>query len=153
MSNLNLNKVILGGRLTTDPELRQTSGGVSTLSVSIAYNSPNKNAETQYFDLVFWRAAAELVAKYFRKGSNICVVGSLKNRSWTDNNGQKRYKTEVEVSEVMFVDSKSDMDANDVVPAVEEDAAVEEQPKPKRTRKTKSAPVEEEPTDTDSLPF
>ncbi len=152
MSNLNLNKVILGGRLTADPELRQTTSGVATLSVSIAINSPNKNAEPQYFDLVFWRATAELVAKYFKKGSNICVVGALKNRSWTDQNGQKRYKTEVEVNEVMFVDSKSDMDATTVEEPVEQ--KVEE--KPKRTRKNKSDAVEtpvDDPAADGDLPF
>ena len=151
MSNLNLNKVILGGRLTADPELRQTSTGVATLSVSIAINGIGKNAEVQYFDLVFWRGNAELVAKYFKKGSNICVAGALKNRTWADKSGQKRYKTEIEVSEVMFVDSKSDMVASTVEEPVE---VVEEQPKPKRTKKTKPEPAAvEEPAEDGDLPF
>jgi single-strand DNA-binding protein len=149
MSNLNLNKVILGGRLTSDPELRYTPNGIATLSVSIAINTAGKNAEAQYFDLVCWRQNAEFVAKYFKKGSNICVVGALKNRSWTDANGQKRYKTEVEVGEVMFVDSKAEINEVETVEEAVEEVA---ETKPKRTRKTKTESVAEDTTD-DTLPF
>lgn len=152
MANFNLNKVILGGRLTADPELRTTNSGVATASFSIAVNGVGKNAEAQFFDAVAWREKAEFVAKYFKKGSNICVTGSLKNRSWVDANGVKQRRTEIQVDEVMFVDSKADV--ADEAPAVMEEAP-EEAPKAKRTRKTKAveAPTMEDDASTGDLPF
>lgn len=112
MSSLNLNKVILVGRMTADPELKQTQSGVSVTSFSIAVNRRYaKNGEQQqadFLNIVAWRQSAEFVTKYFRKGSAICIIGSLQSRSWTDQNGQKRYATEVVADEVNFVDSKSD---------------------------------------------
>lgn len=115
MSSLNLNKVILVGRMTADPELKQTQSGVSVTSFSIAVNRRyTKNGEQQqadFLNIVAWRQSAEFVTKYFRKGSAICIIGSLQSRSWTDQNGQKRYATEVIADEVSFVDSKSESGA------------------------------------------
>ena len=112
MASFNFNKVILGGRLTSDPELRQTPSGVAATSFSIAVNRPyTKNQEQQQADFincVAWRSTAEFITKYFKKGSSICVTGSIQNRSWTDNNGQKRYATDVVVSDATFVDGKND---------------------------------------------
>lgn len=111
MANLNLNKVILGGRLTADPELKQTTSGISVCSFSIAVNRRFQREGEQQADFIncqAWRNTAEFISNYFRKGSSICVVGSIQTRSWTDNNGQKRYATEVVVDEAMFVDSKND---------------------------------------------
>ncbi len=152
MANFNLNKVILGGRLTADPELRTTNSGVATTSFSIAINGAGKNVEPQFFDAIAWRAQAEFVAKYFKKGSNICITGSLKNRSWTDANGIKQRRTEIQVEEVMFVDSKAEIADNE--PATVEETP-EEAPKAKRTRKTKAAeaPTMEDDATTGDLPF
>ena len=111
MANFNYNKVILGGRLCADPELKQTNGGNVVVSVNIAVNRRyQKEGEVQadFFPIVAWNKAAELIAKYFRKGSSICVTGELQVRAWTDKDGNKRYTTEVNVSEVNFVDSKSE---------------------------------------------
>lgn len=112
MANFNLNKVILGGRLTAEPELKQTQSGVPVCSFSIAVNRRfSKEGEQQqadFFNVTAWRSTAEFVSKYFRKGSSICVVGSLQNRSWTDQQGQKRYATDIIADEVNFVDSKND---------------------------------------------
>ena len=111
MANFNLNKVILGGRLTSDVELKQTQTGTPVCSFSIAVNRrTGKEAaqQTDFFNVTAWRATAEFVARYFKKGSSICVVGSLQNRSWTDQQGQKRYATDIVADEVQFVDSKSD---------------------------------------------
>lgn len=112
MANFNFNKVILGGRLTQDPELKTTQSGIAVTSFSIAVNRRyTKNAEQQqadFINVVAWRQQAELITRYFRKGSSICVVGSLQSRSWTDQQGQKRYVTEVVVDEVNFVDSKGE---------------------------------------------
>ena len=108
MANLNLNKVILGGRLTSDVELKQTNSGVSVCSFSIAVNRKTKDKqETDFINCQAWRQTAEFIAKYFGKGASICVVGSLQVRSW-EQNGQKRYATEVVVDEAMFVDSKGE---------------------------------------------
>lgn len=112
MANFNFNKVILGGRITADPELKTTQSGIAVTAFSIAVNRRfSKTAEQQQADFincVAWRQQAELISRYFRKGSSICVVGTLQNRSWTDQQGQKRYITEVIVDEVNFVDSKGE---------------------------------------------
>ena len=108
MSNLNFNKAILGGRLTTQPELKQTPQGVAVTTFSIAVNRKGKKDETDFINCVAWRQTAELVCKYFGKGSSICIVGSIQTRSWNDSNGNKRYATEVIADEAYFVDSKAE---------------------------------------------
>ena len=115
MANFNLNKVILGGRVVVDPELKQTPSGVSVVRIRIAVNRrfSSRNAEqaesqADFFDAVAWRQTAEFVAKYFRKGSSICVVGSIQTRTWQDQQGQKRYATEIVADEVNFVDSRNE---------------------------------------------
>ena len=111
MANLNFNKAILGGRLTAEPELKQTPSGVSVCTFSVAVNrKASKEAEQKadFINCVAWRNTADFISKYFKKGSCILVVGSIQNRSWQDGNGNKRYATEVIVDEANFVDSKSD---------------------------------------------
>lgn len=111
MANFNFNKVILGGRLTADPELKTTPSGVSVAQFSLAINRKYQKdgaQETDFINCTAWRATAEFISKYFRKGSSLCVVGSVQTRSWTDNSGQKRYATDIVVDEAMFVDSKND---------------------------------------------
>lgn len=111
MSNLNLNKVVLAGRLTSDPELKLTPNGISVVSISLAVNRKaividnQRVQEADYVNLVAWRQKADFIAKYFKKGSALCITGSIQTRSWTDESGQKRYATEVVVDEAMFVDS------------------------------------------------
>lgn len=111
MANLNLNKVILGGRLTANPELKQTPNGVFVCSFNLAVNrkaGKDKEQQTDFISCVAWRQTAEFIAKYFKKGSSLCIVGNIQTRSWTDQNNQKRYATEVIVDEAMFVDSKNE---------------------------------------------
>ena len=112
MANFNFNKVILGGRLTADPELRQNPSGIAVTSFSIAVNrrySKNANEQqTDFFNVVAWRQNAEFISRYFRKGSAICITGSIQTGTWQDQQGQKRYTTEVVADEAMFVDSKSE---------------------------------------------
>lgn len=111
MASLNLNKVIIGGRLTSDPELKTTQSGLSVVSFSVAVNRKTKQGEDQkadFFNVTAWRQTAEFVSRYFHKGSSICIVGVLQNSSWTDQNNQKHYRTDIVADEVMFVDSKSD---------------------------------------------
>ncbi len=117
MANFNLNKITLGGRLTADPELRQTNSGVMVTSVGLAVNrrfanrEDNQAQQTDFFNLVAWRGMAEFISKYFHKGSSICVVGSVQIRNWTDSQGTKRTSVDVQVDEAYFVDSKSESSA------------------------------------------
>jgi len=121
MSCLNLNKVILAGRLTSTPELKQTTTGVSVLSFTLAVNrrfaSKNEQGENQtqadFITVVAWRNTADFIARYFKKGSAICITGSIQTRSWQDQQGQRRYATEVVADEAMFVDSRSESGASD----------------------------------------
>ena len=113
--SLNLNKVVLAGRMTADPELKQTPSGVSVLSFTIAVNRSyvSKNSDqgerqADFINVVAWRNTAEFISKYFRKGSAICVSGSIQTRSWQDQQGQRRYATEVVADEAMFVDSRNE---------------------------------------------
>jgi single-strand DNA-binding protein len=117
MSSLNLNKVILCGRLTADPELKQTPSGIAVVSFTLAVNrrSQAKSADgtqaqqqADFITVVAWRQTAEFISRYFRKGSALCVTGSIQTRSWQDQQGQKRYATEVVADEAMFVDSKNE---------------------------------------------
>ena len=108
------NKVILVGNLTADPELKQTQTGISVTSFTVAVSRPfSKNAaegqqQADFINVVAWRNTAEFVTKYFTKGRSILICGRLQTRSWTDQNGQKRYVTEVVADEAQFVDKKPD---------------------------------------------
>lgn len=126
MANFNLNKVILAGRLTEDPELKTTPSGVSVTSFSIAVNrKAAKEGEMQadFFHVTAWRQTAEFITRFFRKASSICISGTLQNRSWTDPQGIKRYATEIVADEVYFVDSKGEAPQGRNVPPVQDPPA------------------------------
>lgn len=111
MANFNLNKVIMGGRLTVDPELKTTPSGISVTSFTIAVNRKYSGGEEQqadFFNVTAWRGTAEFISRYFKKASSICVVGSLQTRSY-EKDGQKRYITEIVADEAFFVDSKGEV--------------------------------------------
>lgn len=111
MANFNFNKVILGGRLTADVELKTTPSGISVCTFSIAVNRKVAKDQEQKADFITctaWRQTAEFISRYFKKGSSICIVGNLQRRELTNNVGQKQYATEVVVDEAMFVDSRGD---------------------------------------------
>ena len=112
-SNFNLNKVILGGRLTAQPELKQTQSGVPVTTFSIAVKrkvaASGQQPETDFFYATAWRGTAEFICRYFKKGSSICIIGSLNNRSWIDSNGVKKNATDIVVDEAFFVDSKDNL--------------------------------------------
>lgn len=113
MANFNLNKVILGGRLTSDPELKSTPSGISVCSFGIAVSrrfAKEGEQTTDFINVVAWRQTAEFISKYFSKGASICIVGSIQTRNYTANDGSKRYVTEVLADEAMFVDSKAEAD-------------------------------------------
>lgn len=104
-----LNKVILIGHMTANPELKQSTSGVNVCSFSIGVSrryTKGEQQQTDFITIVAWRQQAEFVCRYFKKGSSICVCGSLQTRTWTDNRNNKRYATEVIADEVSFVERK-----------------------------------------------
>lgn len=106
-----MNKVILMGRLTRDPEMRQTPSGVSLCGFSIAVNRRFAKEGQQTADFInctAWRQTAEFICKYFHKGSMIAVVGNLQSRSWENQEGKKQYATDVVVDEAYFTGSKTE---------------------------------------------
>ena len=113
MANFNFNKVIIGGRLTADPELKTTPSGISVVSFTVAVNKrfggkTGEESTADFFNVTAWRQTAEFVSRYFRKASSICIVGSLQTRNWTDAQGNKRYSVEIIADEANFVDAKSE---------------------------------------------
>jgi len=107
-----LNKVILMGRFTRDPELRSTPQGISTCSFSIAVDRnfvrQGEERKADFINCVAWRQTAEFISKYFKKGSMVALEGSIQTRSWDDQDGKKRYATDVVVNQVYFAESKRD---------------------------------------------
>ena len=112
MANFNFNKVIIAGRLTADPEQRQTASGVSVVSFSVAVKRRGKDNDTDFFTVTAWREEAEFVARYFKKGSSLCIVGKLQNAAWIDKDGKKCYRTDIIAEEISFVDSKAEREQN-----------------------------------------
>lgn len=108
-----LNKIVIMGRLTRDPELRQTQSGTSVASFSLAVDRDFKDKATgekatDFIDVVAWRQTGEFVSKYFTKGRMAVVEGRLQIRDWTDKEGNKRRTAEVVADNVYFGDSKRD---------------------------------------------
>ena len=105
-----LNKIILMGRLTRDPELRRTQSGTAVASFTLAvdrdYKAQDGERETDFIDIVAWRGTGEFVSKYFIKGRMAVVEGRLQVRAWKDKDGAKRRSTEVVADSVYFGDSK-----------------------------------------------
>lgn len=105
-----MNKVILIGRLTKDPEIRYTAGNntaVCQFTVAVDRRFKSENQPTaDFIPIVAWRQTAEFVSKYFTKGSRIALVGQIQTRSWDDTEGQKHYVTEVIADNVEFCESK-----------------------------------------------
>ena len=107
-----LNRIIIMGRLTRDPELRRTGSGTPVTSFSLAvdrdFKSQSGEKETDFIDVVAWRSTAEFVSKYFTQGRMAVVEGRLQIRDWTDRDGGKRRSAEVVADNVYFGDSKRD---------------------------------------------
>ena len=107
-----LNKAILMGRLTRDPELRHTQSNMAVCSFSLAIDRGRKDQngerQTDFIDCVAWRSTAEFVSKYFAKGRMAVVTGRLQIRNWQDKEGNKRRSAEVVADNVYFGDSKRD---------------------------------------------
>lgn len=112
MANFNLNRAVLGGRLTADPDLRFTNSDRAVCSFTVAVNRSYKdadgNSQSDFIRCVAWGNTAEFVDKYFRKGSSICVIGEITTRTYENEDEETVYVTEVTVRDVQFVDSKSE---------------------------------------------
>lgn len=104
-----VNHMTLQGRLTRDPELKTTQSGVSVCSVTVAWSERRGENENKLFmPVTAWRGTAEMLAKYFAKGREIIVEGCVKQREWTDNDGNKRQVIEMQADRVHFCGPKQD---------------------------------------------
>ena len=105
-----MNKTILVGNLTRDPELTETPSGVAVCKFSIAvsrdYADADGNRETDFFNITVWRGRSENCGKYLKKGNKVGIVGKLQNRSYEDKDGVKRYVTDIIADEVEFLTPK-----------------------------------------------
>ncbi len=106
-----MNRVILIGNLTRDPELNETPSGVARCSFAVAvtrdYANSDGTRETDFFNITVWRRLAENCGKYLKKGNKVAIIGSLQNRSYEDKDGIKRNVTDVVASDVEFLTPKS----------------------------------------------
>ncbi len=109
-----VNKVILIGNVGADPEVRYLDGGVAVANIRLATteNYKNKNGEkieqTEWHNVVLWRGLAEVVEKYVKKGMRLYIEGRLRTRSWDDQNGTKRYTTEIFADNMQMLSFKQD---------------------------------------------
>ena len=151
-----MNKVILIGNLTKDPELSQTPNGVSVCKFDLAVNRDYANAEGErdcdFFHCTVWRGRAENCAKYLKKGSKVAAVGSLQNRSYEDKDGIKRYVTDVVADEVEFLTSQSNS-APSTMPGADkyDKPATENAPENKSEKQVEKSQLEQ--IDDNKLPF
>lgn len=139
-----MNKVILIGNLTRDPELSQTNSGISVCRLSIAvsrrYANQDGSRETDFFNVTAWRAIAENCAKYLKKGSKIAVCGSLQNHSYESSDGSKKFATDIMAEEIEFLSTKNDGEPTGTFNAT-----------PNQSPNNQVADLQ--PIDDDSLPF
>jgi single-strand DNA-binding protein len=118
MSKGTINKVILIGRLGKDPDMRYTPSGTAVANFSLATNSSFKDSEgnwndkTEWHNIVTFGRTAEIAGEYLKKGKLVYIDGRLQTSSWEDQNGQKRYKTEVIASELQLIGSRGDGDSS-----------------------------------------
>ncbi len=113
-----MNKAILMGRLTKDPELRYTNANNTpvcsfTLAIDRRFKSQSEERQADFIPVVAWGKTAEFCSNYFRKGRQVAVSGRIQTRSWDDNEGKRHYTTEVVAEDVYFADSKKDSDSSD----------------------------------------
>lgn len=111
MANFNYNNVQIGGKVTRNIELKQTSGGKNVCHFTVAVNRTvgrDEDKKADFFDCEAWDSKAEFISKFFRKGSSIFVTGELRKDDWTDKDGNYKSTFKIRVKEVDFVDSKAE---------------------------------------------
>jgi len=121
---MNLNKAMIIGNLTRDPELRTTPNGTSVTSFGVATNfvwtdtNGQRQERAEFHNVVAWRKLAEIISQYLRKGSKVYIEGRLQTRSWNDQTGNKKYMTEIVAENMIMLDSKGSSGAPNSTPAV-----------------------------------
>lgn len=109
-----VNKVILVGRLTKDPEIKSTAAGISVLNFTVAvtrkYKDQNGERQSDFINCVAFRNTADFISKYFRKGNMISIDGAIQTRTYDDNEGKRHYVTEVIANDAGFIESKREME-------------------------------------------
>lgn len=145
---MDLNKVMIIGRLTRDPEVRTTPGGANVVSFSVATGftwtdqSGQKKEQTEFHNVVAWRKLAEIIGQYLKKGSQVYIEGRLQTRSWEGQDGKKNYRTEIIADNMIMLGRPGGAgQAASPIPA-----AKAEQPEP-------PASIPEIQIDNDDLPF
>jgi len=147
-----LNRVILVGRLTRDPELRYTPSGMAVASFSLANNRSystggEKKDQVSYFDCVAWSKMGEIITEYCKKGKQIAVEGRIQQRRWDDQDGNKKTKVEIVVENFQFLGGKSQDEESHSEPASGKSYT------PSETSKSSSQNYEENPFSDDDIPF
>lgn len=147
---MNLNKALIIGNLTRDPEVRTTPSGQAVATLGIATNrrwtdkSGQKQEQTEYHNVVCWRRLAEIAGQYLKKGSKVYVEGRLQTRSWDDQTGVKKYRTEIIAERLVMLDRRGTTEAGGK--AAEPAAAADETAQP--------APPSNEPEiNVEDIPF
>jgi single-strand DNA-binding protein len=135
---MDLNKAMIIGRLTRDPEMRTTPTGANVVSFALATNfvwtdqSGQKKEQVEFHNIVAWRKLAETISKYLKKGSRVYIEGRLQTRSWDGQDGKKNYRTEIVADSMIMLDSKGRSDSQEPMaaerPAANEAAPAEELP-------------------------
>jgi len=152
---MNLNKAMIIGNLTRDPEVRTTPNGTSVTSYGVATNfiwtdaSGNRQEKAEFHNVVAWRKLAEICGQYLHKGSKVYIEGRLQTRSWDDQTGSKRYITEIVADNMIMLDSKSaskgESGASTPPPPAEEETPVIQVDEPTNNNKNDEVKVEEVP--------
>ncbi len=131
---MNLNKVMIIGNLTRDPEVKSTPAGASVTSFSVATNfvwtdaNGQKQEKAEYHNVVAWRKLADIIGQYLRKGSKVYIEGRLQTRDWTGQDGVKKYKTEIIAENMIMLDrpgqtSRATQTPSTDIPVIQEEAA------------------------------
>jgi len=148
---MDLNKVMLIGRLTNDPEMRSTPQGTAVTTFSIATNlvwmdqSGQKQEKVEYHNVVAWRKLAEICGQYLQKGRQVYVEGRLQTRSWEDPNGGKKYKTEVVIDNMIMLGSKGDLPPKSSAPS--------KQPTDQQPSSDNKAQAQDDEIQIENIPF
>jgi len=156
---MDLNKVMLIGNITQDPEVRTTPSGVSVTSFGLATNliwndqSGQKQEKVEFHNIVAWRRLAEIMGQYLHKGSKIYLEGRLQTNSWEDQSGVKKYRTEVIADNMIMLDRKSDAGPKSSSPSPSPAQREEESPAPAPMNEPMSEQSTEEEIKVEDIPF
>ena len=155
---MDLNKVMIIGRLTRDPELRTTPNGASVCQIGLATNYVYTNQQTnqkveqvEYHNVVLWRKLAEIANQYLKKGRRVYIEGRLQTRSWEGKDGQKRSRTEIVCDNMIMLDGGQGRD-NTGSPSMNRPAATDESAQPATTEELPTID-QEESLNVEDIPF